>query len=258
MAEAYFNAQHLGKPTREFVLWLDCMGTQCFMNRSIETAANFIFKFQGIVAKYSAAFPDMHLYPVMDGVYITSPKANNIMKLAQSIMRGWATDFANEKEVYHRCLIRGALAYGDVYQGATIEDLAFYDSPETSKYKVNKAAVLLGSPVIQANQEERTAPPLGIAIHSSCKLSSPAKACFDNEWFVWSKGYPIEKLKKLNDSVTEYFEHYKKQTKYSGYKEERIKDHEETFKQYMYLLETLATPQSQATGATQPSATNEA
>lgn len=33
MSEAYFNAQYLGEPTREFVMWLDCMGTQCFMNR---------------------------------------------------------------------------------------------------------------------------------------------------------------------------------------------------------------------------------
>ena len=194
----------------------------------------------------------------MDGVYITSPKAEDIMKLAIKIMQGWATDFANEKEVYHRCLIRGALAYGDVYQGATIEDRAFYYRPETTTYKVNKKAVLLGAPVIQANQAERTAPPLGISIHNSCKLSSPVKACFDNEWFVWSKGYSSEKLDRLNDSVEEYFDHYKKQTKYSGYKEDRIKEHKEAFDQYMYLLKALATPPKQAIETAQPSATNEA
>lgn len=246
MAEAYFNAKYLGVPTREYVLWLDCMGTQCFMNRSIETAANFIFKFQGIVAKHSSTFSNIHLYPVMDGVYITSPKADDIMKLARKIMQGWATDFANEKEVYHRCLIRGALAYGDVYQGAAIEDRAFYYRPEKTAYNVNKNAVLLGAPVIQANQTERNAPPLGIAFHSSCKLSSPAKACFDKEWFVWSKGYSCEKLKKLENSVSEYFAHYKKQTKYSGYKEDRIKEHEDAFCQYMQLLKTFATSQRQA------------
>lgn len=43
MPETYFNAHYLGDPQMKFVLWLDCMGTQCFMNRSIKTAANFIF-----------------------------------------------------------------------------------------------------------------------------------------------------------------------------------------------------------------------
>lgn len=236
----YFNAEKLGEPRREYVLWLDCMGTQCFMQRSIRTAANFIFKFQNTVATHCASVSGMKVYPVMDGVYITSQHSKDILSVATKIMMDLATLFANETNKAYRFLVRGAISYGDVYHGKNVPKDAFVPNGQpTDDVNIKKESVLLGTPVIQAYQRESGAPPFGIALHSSCKLDPKKNPKLNCEWFAWCTGDCSTIIPELETAVGEYFSHYREQTTFSGYTEEKIKAHELAFKQYVHLCKEL-------------------
>lgn len=236
----YFDARALGNPKREFVFWVDCMGTQCFMQRSIDTAANFIFIFQSIVASKCASYTDVHVYPVMDGAYITSPKSSDILVLAGNIMKELAILFTEEKNVHFRFLVRGAISYGYIYHGDDISEDAFMPTNGNQKaIKIKRESILLGTPVIQAYRQESIAPPFGIALHNSCKLDLDRNKHFNNEWLLWA-GASRELIDELKKCVNEYFEYYKWQTSYSGYSEDKIKEHMIDFAQYVHLFEFLA------------------
>lgn len=236
----YFNAEKLGEPRREFVLWLDCMGTQCFMQRSIRTAANFIFKFQNTVATHCASVSGMKVYPVMDGVYITAQHSKDILSVATKIMMDLATLFSNETNKSFRFLVRGAISYGDVYHGKNVTKDAFVPNGQsTDNVRIRKESVLLGTPVIQAYKRENFAPPFGIALHSSCKLDPKRNPKLNCEWFAWCTGESAAIIPALEKAVDEYFKHYYEQTAFSGYTKEKIESHEKAFKQYMHLCKEL-------------------
>ena len=105
--------------------------------------------------------------------------------------------------------------------------------------KIKRESILLGTPVIQAYRQESIAPPFGIALHNSCKLDLDRNKHFNNEWLLWA-GASRELIDELKKCVNEYFEYYKWQTSYSGYSEDKIKEHMIDFAQYVHLFEFLA------------------
>lgn len=212
-----FDSSKMGKPSREFVLWLDCMGTQCFMNRNMQTAANFIFKFHSIVASATKG-KKYKLYPVMDGVYITTSECEDMLKVIGTIMKALAKEIISEKNVHFRYLAKGALAYGDIYHGTDIDASAF---DQNVRDIIRKGSFLIGPPVIQANQQEKKAPPFGIAIHNSCKLSQSGLK-FNSEWFDWMLKNGDDIIDPLEKAVKEYFKLFEDQTAFSGYGKEKI------------------------------------
>lgn len=234
----YFNCEELGNAEAAFVLWMDCMGTNCFMKRSIKTAANFIFKFQSCVANVCNGQKGVHIYPVMDGVYITHKSCTVILLIARSIMKEMSMQFVEEKNVQFRYFVRGAIAYGDVYHGKSLPLSAFTNKKDKEeKVKVKKEAILLGTPVIQAYQTESLAPPLGIAIHSSCRLSPERDLRMFHEWYLWNAdnqtNEPLVSIDRIEIAAKEYFDLYRNQTTYSGYDKDKIDNHELLLKQYL-------------------------
>lgn len=230
----YFNSKLLGSPRRSFVIWVDCMGTQCFISRSIDISANVVMKFQTAVAWACSSFDDVCVYPVMDGAYITSESFSSLKKAIGLMMGALFRSFIKTEEQEHRYLVRGAIAYGDVFHGADISKDAF-DRKVCDD--IGKRSIMLGLPMIQAYQCERCAPPFGISIHESCKLSDCAHS-FPVEWYDWTEALGNDDFKLFRRVVDDYFEFYRNQTFYSGYSEEKINDHKQRFEQYMKMCES--------------------
>ena len=70
MSAPYFNDEKFPNAQKEYVLWIDIMGTKNFMSTSLRTSSLFICKLH--MAILEAKTENMHIYPVMDGVYITT------------------------------------------------------------------------------------------------------------------------------------------------------------------------------------------
>ena len=69
MADVYFNVRKLkGKAHKEYVAFVDIMGTRTHMKNSIYESANFIFKLHAAIisAWREKNYHGVFVYPVMD------------------------------------------------------------------------------------------------------------------------------------------------------------------------------------------------
>jgi hypothetical protein len=77
----FFNAQVLPNPANEYVAWIDVMGVQSAMSRSLNITANFIFKLH--VAALQAPHAGLSLYPVEEESWRASPATvKNVLNCA--------------------------------------------------------------------------------------------------------------------------------------------------------------------------------
>jgi hypothetical protein len=157
----YFDARELPKPRREYVCWLDVMGMEAQMKYSAAVSANFVFKLH--VAALEAPGERMRLYPIMDGLYGCSPSRAVMDAFMSSVLSSLVETFRAQSVPHFRFVVRGAVAYGDVYHGAEVGNAA---SKTLSANPAYRAAIMLGPPVVDANRTEPEAPPFGIAATS--------------------------------------------------------------------------------------------
>ena len=97
MKDIYFNGQYLPRAKKEYIAFIDIMGTRTHMSKSVMESANFIFKFHAAIisAWREQAYPGVFVYPVMDGAYITSKNKSNLIKILLRVFRvlssAWGT-----------------------------------------------------------------------------------------------------------------------------------------------------------------------
>jgi hypothetical protein len=179
---SYFDARALPNPTNEFVAWIDVMGIQSHMEHSINVTANCVFKLH--VAALDAHWSNITLYPVMDGFYATAKSKNEIKIFLRTVFKDISDRFIQDEETQHfRFIIRGAIAYGEIYHGRDVDDSGADRLAENRDYR---ASIFLGKPVVNAHQMERHAPPFGIAIHESARDNGlDEDEPFLSEWWEW-------------------------------------------------------------------------
>lgn len=180
---AFFNAEQLPNPKREYVCFLDIMGIQNRMIESIPQTCNMIFKLHSTILTSirESGYTQMSVYPIMDGAYLSSPRKDDLLRLLTKIYRSLATDFVKTTEAKHNYFIRCSLAYGQVIHG---RDIPYSASREFESRVGYKEQIMMGQPVIYANQSEKLSSPFGIYIHDSAKAggSNRSKGSIDPNW----------------------------------------------------------------------------
>lgn len=139
MADVYFNVRKLkGKAHKEYVAFVDIMGTRTHMKKSVYESANFIFKLHAAIisAWREKNYHGVFVYPVMDGAYITARNKDDMINIMLRIYRELAKLFVKEQTQEHQYMIRGAIAYGEVIHGHDI--FATKSSGEFPKGKRHK------------------------------------------------------------------------------------------------------------------------
>jgi hypothetical protein len=104
----FFDARELGEPSSEYVAWIDVMGIQGALRRSIKIAANFVYKLHD--AALQARTGRLRLYPIMDGFYASSPDSETMGAFLRQVFRSSAQEFVSQEKELFRFLIKGALA----------------------------------------------------------------------------------------------------------------------------------------------------
>ena len=214
----------------EYVAWVDVMGTQATMSRSLSIGSNFMGKLH--MAAFMApkdSNGNINIYPVMDGFYVTFSTKEGIELFLQSVLRAVANEFINTKENRHRFVVRGALAYGPVVHGGDIPREASRDIANNPDYA---KTLLLGMPMVQANGSERFAPPFGVYIHESARsFAPPDKTPFRGRWWNWER-QNTHLSKDLKKSLDDYYDWCQERTGSLGYEPERIDAHRLRMRQY--------------------------
>jgi len=140
----FFNPALVRDPEYDYVCWLDVMGTGNQMLRSLPTAANFIYKLQCAVleAAEEVGFNQgVRLYPVMDGVYITSQRREPLQAILNQTLCRVAITFLKEQTPFHQFLVRGAIAFGPVYHGCDLDPKTSY---VMARHEVIRDSMLMG------------------------------------------------------------------------------------------------------------------
>lgn len=230
----YFDAQKMGEPEDNYVCWIDVMGTHNQMMRSLPTSANFIYKLHCAVLEAYEALRlerDVGLYPVMDGLYVTSARRQPLSTLLGISMRHVAETFLQESTNQHCFLVRGAIAFGPVYHGRTVHKEANW---VLANHVQQRDSILLGLPMAQAYAAESEAPPFGISIDASARAFAPSGDIpFRFIWWDWfSSVSPTLDRSAMLKKLDQYFAWQRQHTHTTGYKLDRIEYHSELAHEY--------------------------
>lgn len=221
-----FNADQLPAMVSEYVAWIDVMGTQISMSRSIKITANFIFKLH--IAAIRSQIPGVMIYPVMDGFYASTSDRNVMLDFLRHVFRSVAEEFIATTQSQHRFMIRGGLAFGPIIHGNTVGQCA----TELANNATYANAVLLGMPMVQAYLSEGSAPPFGVFVHESARVFSP-NGTEPLHWIWWqwrSEGSPT--WDALKQPLLAHLNWCKARALGILYPVDRIAAHEMMVKQY--------------------------
>ena len=223
-----FDADHLPAPSPEYVAWVDVMGIQVSMSRSLAKSANFIFKLH--TSALQAPNQNVKIYPVMDGFYASAASQNDILEFLNSVMRAIAAEFIQETNMQHRFVVKGALAFGPVIHGRAIPQAA---SATLHGNQVYRDLLLLGLPMVQAHTCERLAPPFGIFVHESARTFAPTGSTPIN--FIWWKWRNPNHAVwgQLGTELEQYFDWCEKRADAIDYEVSRIEAHRIMARQYV-------------------------
>jgi hypothetical protein len=225
-----FNADNLPDMASEYVTWVDVMGTQVSMSRSIKMTANFIFKLH--IAALRAKTTAIRIYPVMDGFYASTPDRGPMLTFLRNVFKSVAEEFSSTIESQHRFLIRGGLAYGPVIHGQDVGQCA----QELQNNPSYAGAVLLGMPMVQAHLSERDAPPFGVFVHESARAFAPAGSePLHWIWWKWKIDNNEESLtlwNNLRGHLLQHLDWCKARAQAILYNADRIEAHRKMVEQY--------------------------
>lgn len=230
----FFTAQGLPQPANEYVAWIDVMGVQSAMSRSLAITANFVFKLH--VAALQAPHEQMALYPVMDGLYVSSGNQQTMLGFLRSVFYDVAETFVHEAEPLHRFIIRGALAFGPVIHGAGVPAAASnaFGLEGGGQYKNQ---ILLGLPMVQAHLSEKNAPPFGLFVHDSARTFAPVQTQpLHHVWWKWvNDGQTAQVWAALPEALDAYLGWCRNRAEPILYDRERIQVHADLAKQYFII-----------------------
>ena len=215
-------------PTVEHVAWVDVMGTQAAMARSISRTANFIFKLH--IAALQSPHAGVSLYPVMDGLYAACPSQPDMFEFLRGIFQDVADEFNQATDPPYRFIIRRGLAFGPAVHGRNVLPLASATLAQNSGYR---DSVLLGLPMVQAHLSESSAPPFGIYVHESARSFAPAEQPhLHYVWWRWSNGPNQSIWNTLAQKLPQHLEWCAQRALPLGYARDRIEVHREMVNQY--------------------------
>jgi hypothetical protein len=222
-----FNAGELPAMASEYVAWVDVMGTQVSMSRSISITANFVFKLH--IAALRARVAGVQIYPVMDGIYAATPNRNQMLSFLRSVFKSVAEEFNTTVESHHRFMIRGGLAFGPVIHGHDVGQCAA-DLRNNPTYT---NSVLLGMPMVQAHLSERDAPPFGVFVHESARVfASPGSDPLHWIWWNWKNDDSVATWNALKEQLIAHLHWCKARSQAILYSMDRIEAHEKMVEQY--------------------------
>lgn len=230
---AFFNVDHIAETAPVYVCWLDVMGSQNAMLRSVRTAANFVCKIHDAALNEISKSADrgIRLFPMMDGVYVTSPRKGPLCYFLSRVMRRLAETFLREKTPWFRFLVRGCIAYGPLVDGKDIQPDASHSLAANPKYR---DSILIGMPLVQAYRGERESPPFGIFVDESARaFCGEHEKPFSFIWWDWySEADPPLDAKEMHSALMEHFKWCCRHVATIGYAPERIEAHRRLADEY--------------------------
>lgn len=228
MSKPYFDGTKMPDAQNEYVLWIDIMGTKSNMSNGVKASSIYICKLH--VAILESKTESLNIYPVMDGAYVTSTSEDEMKNFIRKVYARMTELFVGTEERY-RFVVKGALAYGPIIHGRTVDEKC------SAIFRENKAymnSIMFGQPMIQSAKNESLAAPFGLYCDESVRQVSET---FSHRWYKWYLQESETNITKLKEALAEYFEYVEKHSYEIDYKKDRIAEHKEKCYQYFEIEE---------------------
>ena len=239
----YFDSQKLHEAKGEYVLWCDGMGTGKVLSTSLRHASNFIFKLHSAFDKAIDGVDSSNVYPIMDGMYVTTPNFDDMAEIIEVAFTELAEEFLDWDDLNKKFMVRGGIAFAGTLHGEEIDSEAF--APEPGKFDVHtdqsefegstldetRSNLLLSSAMVPATRCEDKAPPFGIFVHDSALSFPEVVESNDNGfpshlWRWWEHKDSTRKVaRSLSKKVIDYLEEARSRSHELGYPSKSIEKH---------------------------------
>ncbi len=175
---AFFDAEKMPDPQKEYVCFIDIMGIQSKMAHSIKQSSNYMFKLHATLleAWRVKGYNSIAIYPIMDGAYITSRLKNDILNLLTSVYNNLVDALIQENKFFYWYMVRASIAYGYTTHGRNIPYGACLEFSSRVGYKEQ---LLISPAMIEAYKGERLSSPMGLHI---CDSASANYQGINAEW----------------------------------------------------------------------------
>jgi hypothetical protein len=221
----FFNALNLSDPSSEYVAWVDVMGIQNAMKTSIKITANFVYKLH--IAVLQSIQKTVSAYPVMDGIYLTSPDVNALCSVLGGVFNEISNCFKTDSgKPGFQFIIKAGMAQGEVYHGRDLKPEA---STVLEKNRSHRDSILLGMPIVLALQAEKNAPPFGVALDSTLTAPNTITSPYGNWWPWFNNKFDKRAFSGLLD---QYYDYFASHWQTSNYPTERMVIHRDMAKRY--------------------------
>lgn len=178
-----FYINNMSPPSNQYVCWIDVMGSQGVMLRSLNVASNFLLKLHIAALRAHDEFP-VDLYPVIDGLYACSPSQRQILSFINRVYSMLAVTFILEQNQLYKFQVRSGLAFGPVVTGKQVLEYA----QDLQNHPEHTNSLFLGSPLTQAYQAEKKSSPFGVALHESARTFAPSgETVLSGSYIKWWK-----------------------------------------------------------------------
>jgi hypothetical protein len=158
------------------------------MSTSVHKAANFLARLHMCVelAIQQSGY-SFHTLPINDGIFVIARRKGELITVLQHAMTLLAVRFIATVRAHDRCLLKGGIAFGPVYDGRQL--VSGITLGKLRKRPEFLERVLFGPAIIQAYKSEASAPPYGIAVHESARAFAPPsdKPFNMTHWLWWQE-----------------------------------------------------------------------
>lgn len=216
-----------------FVAWIDILGTANTMARSLNITTNFVGKLHvAVLAGQQKLQSQCNIYPLVDGVYITSTSRDQVLKLLKHTFRSLAINFILETDAEHHFMVRSCLSHGPLIEGLDIASANRILQSQSSHSK----HMVLGPGVAGAYAGERNASPFGIWIDTPVRLYPDIKDRIVSTHFPWWRydTQPDDYLvaRSLANALEDYFAWCEGHLSWILYPKEALERHRALAKDY--------------------------
>lgn len=223
--DVYVGCDSIMPSGKAYVFFVDIMGMKTTMFRSYNRGTVFLCKLHCILLKTQAEHMGVLLYPVMDGAYVVSKDWKEMIEFVRDLYTRLARIFVLTENIDECFLVRGALAYGPVLSGAEITENVNRELSSNGDYK---RQLLVGYPMISANEGENKAPPLGVYIDESIREELCPEIA--GVWYKWCRCDSL--WQAIARKCKEYFAWARNCSMELIYPENKIDEHEKTARQF--------------------------
>lgn len=221
-----------GKAVSRYTIWIDVMGSDNAMRRSLAMSANFVMKLHAAALNaLRFAGPDFILYPMIDGIYCLATDKFRTFAFIERVFSSLANVFIEESKNQHRFMVRGAVAYGPVVRGEDLSDGSRHLAGHADYCKY----VVLGMPLTQAFADSQMAAPFGVCISESARLFGGISTGVYLKWWctdVVKDRRLAEVAWRLKNALGEYYQWCGAHSATLGYELLAIERHKALMNEY--------------------------